>query len=85
MPPGSAPLLTTSTSMIGRFVDAQHPIVVEVRLLDPPVLEGDLAPQRCCDAEDDAALHLRNDGVWIDRHAGVDGAHDAVDVHLARF
>ena len=65
------------------LVDAQHAVVVEVRLLDAAVLERDLAPQRRGDAEDDAALHLRHDGIGIDGDAGVDDADDAVDVHLA--
>ena len=65
-----------------RLIDAQHSIVMEVALLDPATLEGDLSPQRCCDAEDDTALDLGHDNVRIDSDASVQDAHDTVDVHL---
>jgi hypothetical protein len=34
-----------------RLVDALHPIIVEVGLLDAPFVDGDLAIQGCCEAE----------------------------------
>src|SRR5690348_5237282 len=42
-----------------RLIDPQHANVMEVRLLDPAILERDLAPQGTADAEHDAALDLR--------------------------
>ncbi len=43
------------------LVHAQHRVVVEVRLLHAPVLEGELAVQRRAEAEGDAGLDLRRD------------------------
>jgi len=42
----------------GRLVHPQHPIVVEIGLLDPAILECDFTPQRAADAEIDATLDL---------------------------
>src|SRR6266550_3730324 len=56
----------------GRLAQAQHPIVVEVVLLDATVLDRDLAPQDARDPEDDAALHLRLHDVRV---------HDGAAVH----
>ena len=66
-----------------RLVDAQHPVVVEVRLLHPALLDGDLAVERGGEAEDEAALELRRDGIRIDGDAGIDRAGDAPQMHLA--
>ena len=44
MPVGLLVLGTTCTSTTGIFVHPQQRIVVEVRLLDGAVLDGDLAP-----------------------------------------
>src|SRR6202040_995871 len=41
------------------FIHANLPIIVEVALLDPPVLEGDAVVKRGRKAEQDAALDLR--------------------------
>src|SRR5262245_27139336 len=57
-----------------RLADAQHPVVAEVGLLDTAVLDRDLAMQRGGQAEDDAALHLRADGVGVDLDAAIDRA-----------
>ena len=56
---------------------------MEVALHDAALVEGDLAPRRRGDAEHDAALDLRFQGVGVDDVAAVDGAHHAVDRHLA--
>src|SRR5712692_3582633 len=66
-----------------RLTHPQHPIVVEVGLLDPPILERDLAPQRRADAEIDAALDLCLHDVGVDHGAAVDRADDSVYAHLA--
>src|SRR2546427_2810235 len=42
-----------------RFVEAQCAVVVEVRLFDSAILEGNAVMQRGTQAEDQAALHLR--------------------------
>src|SRR5215470_9205520 len=57
-----------------RLVDAQHPVVAEVGLLNPAVLECDLAVERARQAEDDAALHLRANGVGVDLNTAIDRA-----------
>src|SRR5438067_370061 len=41
-----------------RLVHPEHPVIVEIALLDATVLERDLSVQRCRDAEDDRALDL---------------------------
>ena len=63
----------------GHFNDAERPIVVEVLLLDTSLDERNLAPQRRGEAETDAAFHLSEDDVGIDRGAAIDGAHDALN------
>ena len=69
----------TATSIVRHLVDAQHAIVVEIRLLNVPALaERDLAEQDGAEAEADAALHLRADDVRVDRHAAIDRAPDLV-------
>ena len=68
-----------------RLVDAQHAVVVEVGLLDPPLVDGDLAIERRGQAEDQPAFELRHDGVGIDGNAGIDRAGDAAQLHLAVF
>src|SRR6266446_2374901 len=64
-----------------RLVHAQDLIIMEVALLDAPILEGDLAIERRRDAEHDRALDLRLDGVGIDRNAAIDRADDPVDAN----
>src|SRR5438445_603788 len=64
------------------LVDAQHPVVVEVVLLDAAVLEGDLAPQDARDPEDDPALDLCLDGVRVDDDAAIHGADHPRDADL---
>ena len=64
-----------------RFINAQHPVIVEVRLLHPAFLDRDLAPQRRGQAEDQPALKLRHNGVGVDGNAGVDGAGDTPQMH----
>src|SRR5712692_9018918 len=67
----------------GRLAHAQHPVVVEVVLLDAAVLDGDLTPQRPGDPEDDAAFHLGLHDVGIDHGAAIDHAHYPLDAHVA--
>src|SRR5207244_2925829 len=59
----------------GRIAHAQHPVVGEVVLLDPAVLDRDLAPQGARDPEDDAALHLGPHDVRVHHGAAVHGPH----------
>jgi len=59
--------------------DSQRTVVVEVALLDTPLDECDLAPQRRSEAETDAAFHLCAYDVRIDRGAAIDSAHDALN------
>ena len=66
-----------------RLIDAQHAVVVEIGLLDPPLVDGDLAIERRGEAEDQAAFELRHDGVGIDGDAGIDRRGDAAQMHLA--
>src|SRR5439155_313695 len=54
----------------------------EIGLLDPPVLERHLAPQRPADAEIDATLDLCLHGVGVDDGAAVDGADDPVHAQI---
>ncbi len=63
---------------------AQDRVVVEVALLDAPVLERDPTVEGGREPEDDAGFHLRADGVRVDDGAAVDGAHHAMDGDLAR-
>src|SRR6266849_9190717 len=60
------------------FAHAQHPVVVEVRLLDAAALERDLAVEGRGEAVDDRALDLALDDVGIYRHAAVHRCHDAM-------
>ena len=52
---------------------------MEVRLLDPPLLERQLAVERGGQAEGHASLHLRLHARRVGADAAVHGAHDAVD------
>src|SRR5262245_12890039 len=65
------------------LVDAQHPVVAEVGLLDAAVLDGDLAVKGGRQAEDDAALHLRANNVGIHLDSTVDGAPGLGWIHGA--
>jgi hypothetical protein len=75
--------LTDAARLLGAFNDRhrnlrhlcqmQHRIGMKIRLLDPPVLERDLAIERRGETVDDVALHLRNDRAGIDRYAAIDG------------
>src|SRR5205085_3725095 len=64
------------------LIDAQHLIVVEVRLLDAPVLEGHLAVERGSQAVDDRALDLALDNLRVDGLPAIDRSNDAM--HLRR-
>src|SRR2546422_59400 len=64
------------------FAHAQHPVVVEVRLLDAAVLERDLAVEGRGKAVHDGALNLAPDDIGVYRHAAVHRGDHAV--HLRR-
>ena len=68
---------------LGHFVDAQHAIIVEVRLTHAAALDGDFAPQGRGQAEDQATLQLRDDSNGIDRNAGVDRRSYPAQMDLA--
>src|SRR5262249_45353803 len=53
------------------LIYVQRTVIVEIALLDSPILESDLAKERGTKAVDDCALHLRLDGVGIDRDATI--------------
>src|SRR6266850_49074 len=63
------------------LVHAHHRVVVEVRLLDHTVLEGNGARQRRREAIADARLHLHSDDVRVYCDAAIDRADHALDVH----
>ena len=65
------------------LVHARHAVVVEVRLLDGAVLDGDAFGQRQAEAVDDAAFGLRDDIVRLHRDAAVDRAPEVVHLDLA--
>src|SRR5207245_375965 len=67
-----------------RFVHPQRPVVVEIGLLDPAILERDLAPQRTTDAEHHPTLDLRLHDVRLHDGAAVDRAPDPLHAHVAR-
>src|SRR5262249_59768320 len=69
----------------GRFLHPKHTIIVEVRLLNAPIFEGDFAPEQSRDTEDDATLHLRCHNVWIDDDACIDDDHDAINADISRL
>src|SRR5262249_59113664 len=54
-------------------------IVEEIRLVGAAAGEGDLALERVCEREADAALNLRLERVRIDREPGIQRADHALD------
>ena len=68
---------------LGHFINAQHAIIVEVRLAHPAALDGDFAPQRRGQTKDQATLQLRDDSIGIDRNAGVDRRSYPAQMDLA--
>ena len=64
-------------------VDVGRPVIVQIALLDPTILEGDLIEQRRAETVDDCALHLRFDGVRVDGDAAIHRAGDALDLDFA--
>ena len=82
IPPGAASLLKRWTSTVGHFVAAQDPVGVEIRLLHAASGDGDIAPQRRGEPEDDAAHDLRLDDARIDHLAAIHRAGELV--HLER-
>src|SRR5215469_13658320 len=70
---------------LGDFVDAQHAIIVEVRLPHAAALDGDFAPQRRRQAEDQATLQLRGDSVGINGNARINCGRHPAQMHFAAF
>src|SRR5260370_5260987 len=68
-----------------RLIDTQHPVVVEVRLLDPSRVDDDFAVERRGQAEDQAALELRHNGIRVDDDAGIDRRSDSAQMYFALF
>ena len=68
---------------VRHLVDAQHAIVVEVRLHDAPVGEIDRGEQRGRKPEAHASFELRADYVRVDRDAAVGGDDDPLDLRQA--
>ena len=64
-----------------RLVHAQDLIIIEVALLDAPVLEVDLAIVCRRNAEHDRALDLSLDGIGIDRNDAINRADGPVDAN----
>ncbi len=64
-------------------VQPRHIIVVEVRLLDRAVLDGDALRKRKSQSIDDTAFRLRHDVVGLHRDAGIECHKDFRDQHLA--
>src|SRR5690348_1388575 len=65
------------------LAQAHHPVVVEVRLLDASVADGDLTPEHRGQHEYRAALKLCPDVVRVHGVARVDAEHETANVHLA--
>src|SRR6476660_472782 len=61
----------------------EHRLIMEIRLLDLPVLERDLAVERRRGAENDAAFGLQFDAERSDHMAGIDRRYHPVHAHLA--
>src|SRR5262252_1974013 len=80
-------LLTLDHVDIDRWclIDAQHPVVVEIRLAHATFLQRDLSPECCRQPKDMTSLQLRHDGVRIHGDPGVDGCGDAAQLHIARL
>ena len=60
-------------------VDAQHPVGVEIRLLDGAVFDRDFTVKRRGQRIDDGALGLHFDPEWVDHMAGIDRGDRAMD------
>src|SRR5690606_16820002 len=71
--------------LLRRGIDAGHFESVEVGLLGPAVLEGDLAQGGEADAHDYRAFHLRADAVQVDARAAIDGDVDLGDGERPAF
>src|ERR1700683_1182252 len=65
------------------LVHAQHRITVEVVLFDMPILERNGPVEDRPEAKPDAALHLGDDDVGIDRRTAVHCAHDPIDLDMS--
>src|SRR5690349_18186861 len=66
----------------GSFIDTEHVVLIEVRLLDTSFVDCDLAFQRRGQPVDDGTAHLLfHDGRVHDVPA-IHGAHETVHTHL---
>ncbi len=68
---------------VRNFIDAQHAVVVEIGLLDPSLVDGDLVVKSSRELEDQPALQLRYDRIGIDRDAGIDRRGHTAQINLA--
>jgi hypothetical protein len=66
-----------------RGVDASHLVIVEIGLLDAPVLEADLANGRKADALHDGSFELCSHTIGIDHGAAIEGKVHARDRQFA--
>ena len=60
----------------------QHPVIVEIRLLDAAVPDRDLAVKRGSERKHGRAFDLHLDGERVDDRAAVDGADHAMHAQL---
>jgi hypothetical protein len=61
-----------------RIIHAQHFVIVEVALLDAPILDGNGALQGGREAKIDSAFHLRLHAAGVDSLATIDCADDSL-------
>src|SRR5580700_1967135 len=81
--PGSLDAWNQMNFNFRRFIDAHHPIIIEVALLNASLGERDLAMKRCSEPKDDASLKLRDNRVWIHHDSAVDRADATPHIDLA--
>ncbi len=60
------------------LIESQEPIIIKIAFLNTPFLERYFSHQRGCQTVDDAALHLRLNGIGIDELAAVDRAYNTM-------
>src|ERR1700678_666724 len=64
---------------VGRVVDANHRIIIEIALLHLAIRDGDFVEKRRSQTEHHSALDLGFEHVGINDLAAIDGDHDAID------
>ena len=65
------------------LIHAHHGKSVEIRLLQPPILECEFLKERCRRSEDCAAFQLGCDDAWIYVMAAIYRTHDTMYPDLA--